>query len=329
MKNLGTLGMALFLACITWVYLWSASSASSDFAYAFNPNVRAEGIASIRFELDGKPIDEGKDVNVKITGPRAEIDALRGSTLACNPILDSALFKDRQGTFSVELRREDFKLRDPLRLEGSTHRLFVRYVKLVEVEVPVLATADDIEGRVKVGFRVTAILPQPDKVRVRVPADSATAAGDGLPIQKVTVTGQSVSFTAPGYLRLPPNAERLSTFELTVVIERRVDEPRMIGNIPLRLHGPEEIVRRLHLESPQTIDVEVRGPAELVKDLTAGDFAAYVHVDLTEADLVPGSKRVQKDLRCLLLKTGVEVDITILPTLKPENRQAEVTVLPK
>jgi hypothetical protein len=183
---------------------------------------------------------------------------------------------------------------------------------------------------VKPGFRVTRLLPQPDKVRVRVPADSDYATGRGMPIQKVTVTNQSATFTAPGYVRLPPNAERLSGFELTVVIERRVDEPKIIPGIPLNLVGPEEIVRRLHLESPQTIEIEVRGPAESIKDLTAGDFRAYVDVDLTQADLEPGTKRAQKRLFChLQRKIDADIDITILPAVKPENRQAEVSVLPK
>jgi len=324
--NGGTVGMSLFLAVLTWIYLWSASSATGDFSYQFNPILpRAERLASIDYFIDDHVL---VDINVKLTGPRNEIDALRASTPPCSPILDAALFQADKGEFLLDLRREDFKLRDPLRLEGHAPRIRIRYVKLVEKEVPILATADDIEGRVKVGFRVTRVSPQPEKVRVRCAADLDLS--NGIPIQKVTVTNYSTTFNVPGVLRLPKGVERLTPFDLTVVVERRIDEPRTISNVPLRLFGPEEIVQRLHLDSPTTIDIEVRGPAEVVKDLVAADFVAYVDVDLTSADIVEPGPRVQNNLFChLKKKVDAVIEVTVMPGVKAENRQAKVTVLPK
>ncbi len=326
--NAGTMGMSLFLALLTWVYLWSTSSSTGDFRYEFKPIVRgAERLASVSYEVDGKDLHEGDTIPVKITGPRTEIERLRGSTPVCSPILEASSFTEPEGNITIDLLRDHFKLPDILRLEGAPGRIVVKYVKLVEVEVPILATADDIEGRVKPGFRVTRIVPQPDKVRMRVPADSAHAKGQSIPIQKVTVTNQSATFTAPGYVRLSAGMERVSTFELTVVIERRVDEPRVIPNVPVRLLAPEDVRDRLHLESPTAVDVEVRGPSEITKDLGANDFTVYVEVDLTK-DTPPG-KYPQRNLFChLKKKVDAEIDIVIMPGVKPENLQAEVTVLP-
>lgn len=324
--NLGSIGMALFLAVITWVYLWAEAASTVELRLPFAPQARAENIARIDYALNGESFLPSDGITAKFIGPRAQIEAVERGLPPCVPIFDAARFAQDKASFTYEIQPKDFALPDTIRFVGKQPILTVTYVKLVEQLVPVLATADNVEGRAMLGFRVQKIIPRTEKVRVLAPADADYSAG--LPIENVRLAAQNNTFTAPGRLKLPPGVRRLEDFFLDVVVVPRPDI-RVYSGIAVHLLGPNEIVRRLQLESPLTIDISVTGPLEILEKLGPGDFAAYAEAEIAPAELVAGARLTLKTIRChLKRKVEGQIDITPMHEVKPENRQAVVLVLP-
>jgi hypothetical protein len=333
--NLGTIGMALLLAALTWLYLWNQTTATEELHFAFNPAVLAGEIAHVEYEDNRGVIwrPGQRTPPLKITGSRERIDALKVAARTCAPTFDGGYFTEMEkGSFPYPLRPADFRLPETgLRIEGGLPTLTLRYVKLVEMEVPLdIRVGEDRQGGIALGYYVEKITPTPPTITVAAPADMRQdLQARGLRIQPVLVTGLRQSFTAPGFIQPVPNVRQLKPFTLEVTIQKQPGTPHRIKDVPVHLAGPDEVLRKLRLESPTVVDLEVKGPETVLRSLTAADFYVYLRVDLKPSDIKEPRPVSQSNFRCeLLRKVEGEIEITIMPDTPPQNREAKVIVIP-
>src|SRR5262245_58266596 len=92
--NAGSVGMAFFLALLTWIYLWSESSDSRLVKFPFTPVVRGERISRVDYEVDKRPITPGEMIAVPLSGPRADVGIVERSVRTCSPSFEDELFNE-------------------------------------------------------------------------------------------------------------------------------------------------------------------------------------------------------------------------------------------
>ncbi len=145
-----------------------------------------------------------------------------------------------------------------------------------------------IEGQPAQGYAVEGVTCQPESVEVvgpdtvlrqltRVITDPISVAGASAPVRE-TVT---VGVPAPG-LRLKAPAKAAVTVNV-----RALPVERAIRGIPVRARNTPP--QRVASFTPAELDVAVKGPKEIVENLTSETLAAWVDL----ADLRPGRYNLQ------------------------------------
>ncbi len=329
-EYLGTIAMALLLAVLTWVWLYSESTVSRPLDFELKPQISIE-LADIKYEIrmdrgQTVPVVDGR-IRVEISGPRLIVDSQR-SAFPCAPRIDDSDFSANQGAVPVRLKIEDFPIPPTVTIK-QLPTLVIHYVKYIEKNVAIAASPSDVEGDLPAGYRVTAVRARPATVALRVPANLLESFPTALPIERVRTAGRTSSFEAGGSLQLPTGVRETQGFVLDVTIEK-VPVLWTVGGVELSIAGRDEVVRRLKLRGPRAIQVTLQGPAELEKNVTAADLFAYVRVR-PDQDLKI-SPIALTEFGCEIVnprfRESVQV-VTVMSDVEPKNRQAEVDVLPE
>jgi len=327
---LGTIGMAVLLAMLTWVWLYSESTATPRaIDFEFQPKFNAELLASV--DYDGLFSKNPHRVRVTVTGRRSIVETLRPG-FAVVAVIPNEAFSQEKGTYVLHLQREHFPLQADVQITDLPKDIHIHYVSYVERTVG-LVTPITSDAALP-GHRVADIRPTPSEIRVRLPADQVDLLGAKVNVQKVPLRGQSTSFGTPGYLQLPsPLMKQLDDLRLEVVIEQDL-VPLAVKGVTLSLSGPPRLHQRLGFKREMVVEVLVEGPSQLLNEVKPEDLHAYVRVDhLTENDLkTPPIVLKEPYFGCEIVNPklrGVVRVKAVMSEAAPDNRQVEIVVLPE
>lgn len=330
LDNLATKGMALFLALLTWFYLYSETTGETELEILFKPEVPDLDFASIRyFDLVDNEIQARGSIHVTLTGPKSDLRTYTHRTVECRPILKPSRFDKAHGEFIRPVTAEDFTLPSHIRIRPTPDPIKVRFVKFVYKQVKVLATLErHVEGEPRPGFKAQSITVVPDEITVKVPADRALNI-TSVPIRPVKIA--DFSRTA----RFPAQIDREQTgfdilplqgVEVEIVIVPKPSSKRL--PVPLHVMMPADFPYRPEL-SRKEIMVEISGHEELIQKLTPADIFAGVFLNANLSESKPGQKYTLNRFFCHLLDTQVQDTVQIVPLcdMEPAHRHVEVTLL--
>ncbi len=326
---LGTVGMAGLLAMLTWVWLYSESTATPRaIDFEFQPKFNTE-LASV--DYDGLFSKNPHRVRVTVTGRRSIVETLRPG-FAIVAVIPNEAFSQEKGTYVLHLQREHFPLQADVQITDLPKDIQIHYVRYVERTVALVMpiTSDPAPP----GYRVADIRPTPTEIRVRLPADQVGLLGPKLNVQKVPLRGQTSSFGTPGYLQLPsPDMKQIDDLRLEVVVEPDL-VPLAVKGVPLNMSGPPKLRQRLAFKTDTPVEVLVEGPSQQLNELKPEDLHAYVRVDhLTENDLkTPPIVLKEPYFGCEVINPkfrGIVRVKAVMSEAAPDNRQVEIVVLPE
>ena len=329
LEDLATKTMAILLAVLTWVYLFTQGNDTKQIKVEFQPPALDRQVfASLVYKDGSGRILEpgGMDLEVRLSGPRGDVRSY--SQVTCKFPLDSRQLKGNQGVVSIALEPAYFGLPGAIGIQPMPSRqITLEYVKYLEREIDL--DAPQAEGDPREGSRVESLHVLPSRIRARVPADLALKPGEKIPVRRVPVAGRFETFTLehwelePGLRILPETPFRAEVRIVPVPATRRFQ-------LDLLLAAKEENKARVKLDT-KTVTAELQGPQALIQGAPESAFAAYVVV--TDADVeTPGLKNINLPaLGCHILDPQYlgKVTVILMPDATPENRQVKITVLPK
>lgn len=207
---------------------------------------------------------------VHVTGPKHYIDFLEPLTLEV----------------SLAGRADDLEETRPVYADGDRVPGFSCDVPAVKIRVPVmpLPTKDipvelTVTGKVSEGFEIQSRGTEPDKVTIQGPPD-LIARIKKAPTEPFDVTGISTGRSAKVKILLERTEgvflERTEVQALVGVSERSMR--RTFRAVPLRVTCPDEYEVRLARSS---VDLELTGPMNTLKDLDPSAIEAIVRIDRT------------------------------------------------
>jgi hypothetical protein len=325
--NLSTKFMALFLAGLTWMYLFTQDTDRYDLEVLFQPRMEARDLASARFiDSRGEPLSSGTVFKVGVTGPKGDVRALRPRTFKCEPIVASQALTALHGSHEFTLKRSDFDLPEKFSVDPLPSPVItLRYVKFVTRRVRILATPNHYVGFAAPDHRVESITPIPAEIDARVPADREDIRE--LPIQSVRLDRNQTEFTVTGELA-DPDVQPITEFKVRVLI---VPDPKTARlTLDLNLSAKPENLRRISLEE-KSIVIELRGPEDLVREAEKRPAAFQPYVIVTDTDMEPTGLKTIGALGCHILDPKFRGGITVVlqPDQKPEDRQVKVKIDPR
>lgn len=328
--NLGTKGMALLLAFLTWVYLFTQGTGRMELEVEFRPILDLPDLATARyFTSDRKPLQPGGWMTVAVSGPKADVRSLRIRFHRCEFKINPASLKS-DGTHTIRLERKDFvDLPDRLSVEPlPSADITLEYARYVEREIELEAGPEDVEGRPPEGYRVEAVTAVPAKIRAQVPAGVPLARAR---IRRVPVEGRVDAFILENWSLDPSFDEmhiRPGPFRVEVRVARVPATRRIVADLHV-VTRPEH-ARRVILEDKQ-ITLGLEGPEELVREAEQRPAAFFAYAVVKDGDMdTEGNKNI-RDLGCHILEPRFQ-KIHVVPMAdveKPENRQVKIKVLPK
>ncbi len=330
--NPATVVMALLLAALTWIYLYSQDTDQSELPVLFQPRIEAKDLALATFTNSAGrellvPGIPGNEFKVLVTGPKGDVKALRPRTFKCEPIIgpEKVDAPEGFGKVTIVLDRKDFDLPakfsvDPLPSPNIT----LRYVKYVTRRIKIVATADMYDGYTAPDHKVVDIAAVPGEIEAKVPADRPEPLM--VPAKRIRLEGNKSSFTIPGELE-DPLIKPIRAFELRVEI---VPEPKLARlTLDLSLSAKPENLGRIDLKD-KTIIVELRGPEELVREAEKRPAAFQPYVVVTDTDMEPPGLKSIGTLGCHILDPKFkEIGVVLMADMKPENRQVKIEVKSK
>jgi len=322
--NLSTKAMALLLAVLTWMYLFTQDTDHNDLDVLFLPRIDTSDFASVSFTTsEDRPLVPGQAFKVRVTGPKGEVRALRPRTFKCEPAIDSQTLDDLQGRKDLVLQRRDFDLPDKFGVDPlPSSTLTLRYVKFVTRTVRILAEPTDYLGEPAPDCVVESITPVPAEIEARVPADR----GDlrEFRIKPVRLDRNPGDFTVAGEFDDPAIQPR-RPFELRVRVAPAPKTARL--TLDLNLSAKPENLRRIELED-KSILVEIRGPEELVREAEKRPALFHPYAVVTDTDMEPPGNHTISQLGCHVLdpKFQARLTVVLMPDVKPENRTVKIKV---
>ncbi len=320
--NLSTKAMALFLAALTWMYLFTQDTDSHILEVLFLPRLDTRDFAYANFkDSEGKPLVPGKEFRVLVTGPKGDVRALRPKTFKCEPAPQNLTEPHKSITF--DLQRGDFDLPakysvDPLPSAAIT----LHYSKFVNRRIKIIAAPNDYDGEPAPDHIVDTITPVPSEIEARVPADREGSTE--VRIKPVRLDQNQGDFTVPGELN-DPDIQPKRAFEVRVRIIPVPKTARL--TLDLNLHAKPENLKRIELMD-KSILIEIRGPEELVKEAEKRPAAFQPYAVVTDTDMDPPGPKTISQLGCHIMDPKYQGRITVIlmPDQKPENRQAKIKV---
>ena len=330
-ENLATKAMALLLAVLTWVYLFTQGSGKAEIEVEFQPPPldRQVFASAVYKDIEGKELKPGGPLRVRLSGPREDMRNYSQSpalTFSCKVPVDPKLLNALRGAVPVTLERAYFGLRGTVQVQPlPSAQITLEYVKYVDKEVDLVLPDRPWEGEPLEGYKVSSITPLPARIKARVPADLTEV--EKVSIRRVPVAGSFESFAERGELQPGSRVVALTPFRVEVKIVAVPATRRL--QLDLHLMAKEENKARVKLEE-KTVTAELQGPKDLIQAAPESAFAAYVVV--TDADVATaGPKNINPpQLGCHILEAKYsKVTVVLKPDVTPENRQVKITVLPK
>jgi hypothetical protein len=329
LENLATKAMAILLAVLTWVYLFTQGNDTKQIKVEFQPPALDRQIfASLVYrDGSGRVLEPGStDLEVRLSGPRGDVRSY--SQVTCKFPLDLRHLNAPQGLVSITLEPAYFGLPGAIQVQPlPSKQITLEYVKYLDREIDLDAPL--AEGEPREGSRVDSLHVLPTRIRAKVPADRALRPGEKVAVRRVPVAGRFESFTLerwelePGWRILPETPFRAEIRIVPVPATRRLQ-------LDLHLTAKEENKARVKLDT-KTVTAELQGPQALIQGAPESAFAAYVVV--TDADVAtPGPKNINLPaLGCHILDPQYlgKVTVVLMPDVTPENRQVKITVLAK
>jgi len=338
-ENLATKAMALFLALLTWAYLFIQGNASDEIDLEFRPpELDKEVFASVVYRDANKDVLLPGDIlRVRLSGPKGDVSALKvraPKTYVCNVSLDpKKLDKDQDDTVRIDLREQAvfFGIPGSVKVEPiPAPTITLKYVKYHKRPVKLVVPAAAWIGEPAAGYEVESVKVSQEPIEVKIPADRSASVNE-VAIGPVNVGGQDKPFVVERQ-ELGPDAQEqnirpLGKFIVSVNISQ-VKETRTM-TVDVTVSAKPENHKRIDLGTG-TIKVGVRGPKEAVEQVTPQDLVVYVLV--TDKDMEPpGPKLINESaIGCHVdQKFRGKISVTIMPDDKPENRQVKITVREK
>jgi hypothetical protein len=332
LENLATKAMALFLAALTWVYLFTQGNGREEIDVEFQPPpFDREAFASVVYrDSDGRLLKPGGPLRILITGPRGEVQTCKRSgplTFTCKFSVDGKLLDRPQGSVQINVEQSYFGLPGTIHVQPlPSAQIKLEYVKYVDKEIELLLPSDPWEGEPREEFKVESVSILPSRIKAKVPADQPAV--EKVAVRRVSVSGRFENFTERGVLEPGARVVAVTPFRVEVKIVPVPATRRL--QLDLHLMAKEENKARVALQT-KTVTAELQGPKQLIQGAPEADFLAYVVV--TDADVAtPGPKNINApQLGCHLRdpKYAGKVVVVLMPDVAPENRQVKITVLPK
>ncbi len=331
MENLATKLMALFLAIVTWVYLFMQDTGQADIEVEFSPilEIPASELAFARYlDAADRQVRPGDWIQARVSGPKADVRSLRPRGHRCSLRITAANLTNPEGkgfgTVALTLDRRHFDLPekfevDPLPSPGLT----LHYARYDRRKFHVVATREDAEGELAPGYVLESITPVPDRIEALVPADRPAA--EMARIRRVSVRDLRASFTRDPWELDDPAIKPLTPFRVEVKIGL-VPESRRI-RLPLHVTAKAEHLKRIKLQDKDIL-VELQGPKQLVDEAAErlGTFLVTVVVADRDMEPPPGPKNIRQ-IRCVILDPKYEaIRVVVMPDQPEENREVKVTV---
>jgi len=327
--NFATMLMAFFLALLTWIYLFTQGNGYSETEVQFLPRVDAKELASVQYEDEqGRELYPERALRIRVLGPKVDIANLRPNDYTCEFRIDAKDFKGTQGVFRRSLTRADFNLRTSISVDPLPS-VTVRYVRYEERTLELQADRNSYEGSLRPGYEIESITPIPHRIRARVPADRPGV--DKIWIRNVPVEGKTESFSIPGWslstLASDLKIQPLEPFAVDVKMALRPATKQFPAD--LLVSAKPDALKRIDLQT-RTVTIEIRGPEELVQEAAQRQAMFVPYIVVTDKDMEPGTKNIS-EFGCHILEPRFQgkVEVVLMPDVKPENRQAKITVLPK
>jgi YbbR domain-containing protein len=231
-------------------------------------------------------------VELNVQGPRHKVESLTTNSLTC----DLDLTSTSVGIHSLAIPIEHISL--PVELDLISIRPSSITLKIDEKIKRTLPIVIRLEGQPVIAKKVTQIVADPASLMVEGP-QSILANLDRIVSKPVNIQGASETIKRDVALDLPESLiavdDRrltLATIEIRDVIHRRQYRSVPVQGIGAR--GVYEII-------PPTIDLEIKGPAQVLENLQTGDnLKAFVKL----AGMQPG---VYKRRASIHLPVGVRL----------------------
>jgi hypothetical protein len=331
LDNLATKFMALFLAVLTWSYLFKQGTDAQVIEVKFVPKIDLQEFASVTFrDSDDRVLEPGSSLKVRVTGPKGDVTSLRPRFYVCEIPLDAGKLKEPHGTLTLDLDRSFYDLPPKFTSADAlpSRTITIQYAKYVAAEIELLASPGHYVNEPAADYQIESIIPRPAKVKARIPADRADLAR--VPIERVDVDGRQIGFTVDG--RLDPAYRKLNIqhepFSVDVKILRVPKSARL--TLDLAVSAKPDIQKRVELET-RSITVELRGPEELVKEAGQRPAAFQAYVVVTDKDMDSSGPKNLGEIGCHILdrKLRDQIEVVLMPDQKPEDRQVKIKVLPK
>jgi glutaredoxin len=128
-------------------------------------------------------------------------------------------------------------------------------------------------------------------------------------------------------VELDKKVQPMESFAVEVKIALRP----AIKQFPADLHvsAKPDFLKRIELQT-RTVTVEIRGPEDLVTEAAQKPAIFVPYIVVSDKDMEPGTKNIS-ELGCHILdpKFQGKLEVLLMADVKPENRQAKITVLAK
>jgi len=323
--------MALFLSFLTWFYLFTQGNGPAEIDVQFLPKIDSKDFASVTWQdAEGRELSPEGSLHVRVLGPKVDVNSLRlrPNDFTCKLSVNPKELAGSRGIFRRPLVREDFNL-PPNIVVDPLPVVAIGYVRFDERTIELTADRTSFEGTLRRGYEIESITPTPRRIKARVPADRIGV--DKVGIRSVPIEGRTESFALTGWflsdlandLKIQP----LEPFTVDVKIALRPATKR----IPVELHvsARPDYLKRIELE-PQTVTIELRGPDDVVQEAAQHPAAFIAYILVSDKDMEPAGPKNISELGCHILdpKYQGKIEVVLMPTEKPENRQVKVKILP-
>lgn len=328
--NFATMVMAFLLAILTWFYLFTQGNGPGDVEVQFLPRLDMKDFASVSYEDEqGRELQPEKSFRIRVMGPKVEVSNLRPNDYACEFYVDPAELKGSQGTFRRPLERGDFNLRSTINV-APLPSIVVRYIRYEERLLELQADRNSYEGSLRPGYEVEAITPIPNRIRAKVPADHPGV--NKVWIRNVPVEGKTETFSVPGWtlssLATDLKIQPLEPFAVEVKLVLRPASKQFPAD--LLVSAKPDNLKRIELQT-RTVTIEIRGPEDLIQEAAQRPAVFVPYVVVSDKDMEPQGTKNISELGCHILEPKFQgkIEVVLMADVKPENRQAKITVLPK
>jgi len=273
LNNLDTKIMAVILSVICWVYIYDVRIEPPK---EINIPLIIETPAQIisRAEKDGEVV---RFVNVKIEYPRGASSDLAG--LVCRYVVKTVNEPlDKPKTMIVDLTESNFNLKQGMTIKQFIPDNKINVVLMREIVKPMkVKTEGAIKGTAQKGYRVVAIMAEPDGVSVRGPKNILDKYNEII-TSKVDITNANVSLSRE--VKIEPLENVVLSAEERIIIKVFIEEDIIedVRTVKINVLLPPDFPHYPIQIKPQEKALKFKGPASKIKELKPGHINLFVNV---------------------------------------------------